>query len=58
MDEGASSVGYARKNFTSFLNCELAHCQHEPSIFALDSSQMERNFELKRPNFDLQIMMH
>jgi hypothetical protein len=32
VDEGASSVGYARKSFASFLKCEPAHCQHEPSI--------------------------
>jgi hypothetical protein len=53
LDEGASSVAYARENFASFLNCEPALYQHGPSIFALDSSQMERNFEPKGRDFDL-----
>jgi hypothetical protein len=32
VDEGDHSMGYARKSFALFLNCEPAHCQHEPSI--------------------------
>jgi hypothetical protein len=56
---GTSLVSYIQKGFASFLNCEPAHCQHEPSIlFALDSSQMKRNFRPKRLSFDFWTMMH
>jgi hypothetical protein len=41
-DEAASSMGYARKSFASFWNCEPTHYYHEPSIFALESGQMEK----------------
>jgi hypothetical protein len=33
MDERISSVGYTRKSFASFLNCEPVHYQLEPLTF-------------------------
>jgi hypothetical protein len=51
VNEGASPVGYARKNVASFLNCEPAHCQHEPSIFRLGLQSYGKKLSAKGTKF-------